>query len=379
MAIRKITYKIKSGRVKTKWGYEFKIKLLNGTIQRIRKYTFDTKAEAVEAQEVARFKKDETRQENITFEMVLKHFIDYKRGIAKPSTIGNYITMTTHFKPLLDKTFKELSSPFLLKYRNDLIGAGKSNYRINRIFTLLVSVFDHANTFFSIVSNTAKQIPHLREERRSERAVWTIEEFKKFIATFDTSDNHQLVYRSFFEFLFFSGCRRGEALALKVKDLDINNKSVRIDKNYIFIEHEKRGKRYQILETKTKDSDRNISLNNQLIERLKELIEYKKKCQGYNDGDCFLFGAFNNRPFSITGIGEVFRLHIRLAEVKYITLHCLRHSHASMLINNGIDPFIIAKRLGHASMSTTLSTYAHLYKNRDQIAVDKINELLDEQ
>lgn len=58
-----------------------------------------------------------------------------------------------------------------------------------------------------------------------------------------------------------------------------------------------------------------------------------------------------------------------------IRVHDLRHSHASMLINNGVDVYVVSNRLGHKNIMTTVNVYAHLYENRSTEAVDVINEL----
>jgi integrase len=59
-----------------------------------------------------------------------------------------------------------------------------------------------------------------------------------------------------------------------------------------------------------------------------------------------------------------------------ITLHALRHTHASQLIDAGVDVVTISKRLGHASPNITLQIYAHLFRKRDDKAADAINAAL---
>ena len=59
-----------------------------------------------------------------------------------------------------------------------------------------------------------------------------------------------------------------------------------------------------------------------------------------------------------------------------ITFHSLRHSHASQLIDGGVDVVTISKRLGHSNPNITLRTYAHLYRQRDDKAAEAINEAM---
>ena len=60
---------------------------------------------------------------------------------------------------------------------------------------------------------------------------------------------------------------------------------------------------------------------------------------------------------------------------KDLRLHDLRHSHASFLINNGVDVLLISKRLGHSNTAMTLNVYSHLYSNKENEAINIINKL----
>ena len=73
------------------------------------------------------------------------------------------------------------------------------------------------------------------------------------------------------------------------------------------------------------------------------------------------------------------RLHLNEAAeragVKKIRLHDLRHSHASLLIELGFQPLIVADRLGHENVKTTLETYAHLYPHKQSTVCERLEEL----
>ena len=61
--------------------------------------------------------------------------------------------------------------------------------------------------------------------------------------------------------------------------------------------------------------------------------------------------------------------------MKKIRIHDIRHSHASLLINQGCDALVIADRLGHEKVSTTLNTYSHLFPHKQQALVDNLEAL----
>ena len=70
-----------------------------------------------------------------------------------------------------------------------------------------------------------------------------------------------------------------------------------------------------------------------------------------------------------------FKKAIKASGVKNIRLHDLRHSHATILINNGINIVAVSKRLGHADIETTLKTYTHLLSDTNKELIDKINAI----
>lgn len=63
--------------------------------------------------------------------------------------------------------------------------------------------------------------------------------------------------------------------------------------------------------------------------------------------------------------------------LKHLRVHDLRHSHASMLINNGVDVYIVSKRLGHKNILTTINVYAHLYEERESEVLEVLDSLID--
>ena len=68
-------------------------------------------------------------------------------------------------------------------------------------------------------------------------------------------------------------------------------------------------------------------------------------------------------------------MYAQSANIKVIRIHDFRHSHASYLINEGINIQEIARRLGHADVSITVKTYAHLYPKESERALNALNKL----
>ena len=226
--------------------------------------------------------------------------------------------------------------------------SGLAPKTINETIGFVRSVFNFANTVYGL-PNPAIVLRNAKKAEKKEMQVWTPEEFQRFINSVD-----EPVYKIFFEFLYWTGCRRGEALALQQSDVSPEGE-VRITKS---IKHFKNG----FNPTKTGET-RTIKLDDMTFEHLKPLLDPKL--------GPFVFGA--ETSLSLSTIDKQFNAGIRKSGVKKIRLHDLRHSHATWLINNGANIVAVSKRLGHATIDQTLKTYTHLLQKTDDEMLKKIN------
>ena len=107
---------------------------------------------------------------------------------------------------------------------------------------------------------------------------------------------------------------------------------------------------------------RSVALDDVTWDHLQPLLE--------TDGS-YLFGGLTGLPPET--ITRKFKKAIAESGVKRITVHSLRHSHASWLINNGVNILAVSKRLGHKDVSTTLRVYTHLLEQTDNDMMGKLN------
>lgn len=192
---------------------------------------------------------------------------------------------------------------------------------------------------------------------------WTIEEYKIFIKQVD-----QKIYKVLFQFLYFTGCRLGEALALNFNDFTDN--CIRINKT--ISKESINGKRI-ITTPKTKKSIRSIRIDEYLCTKLNSLKEYYIEKYGYFNSNLFIFGY--DKPLSPTTIERKKNYYCDKANVRQIRLHDFRHSHATLLLNQKISIMAISKRLGHADCSTTLNVYAHMLPDEEKRVITTLETL----
>lgn len=170
------------------------------------------------------------------------------------------------------------------------------------------------------------------------------------------------------------GLRRGELLALRWANVDLEQKVIVVRE---VLQETSRG--VAVKDTaKTKAGRRNVTLPGIVISvlrdvRRQQLEERLAMGLGKMPDDALVFPARDGGPTRPTNLSSGWADVAKAIGLPGITWHAPRHTHASMLIDAGIDIVKVAKRLGHADPSVTLRVYAHLFQRRD----DKSAEAID--
>ncbi|MCM1296485.1 MAG: site-specific integrase [Muribaculaceae bacterium] len=120
-----------------------------------------------------------------------------------------------------------------------------------------------------------------------------------------------------------------------------------------------------ITQPKTPKSNRVIKINNKLSDCLKEYMGMRYELKA----DDRLF------PHTKYFLAHEMEKACQASGVKKIRVHDIRHSHASLLIELGFSPLLIAERLGHEKVQTTLDTYSNLYPNKQIEVVNKLDDI----
>lgn len=153
-----------------------------------------------------------------------------------------------------------------------------------------------------------------------------------------------------------TGMRFSEALALTPKDFDFSHQSLIVDKTW---DYKGDG---GFLPTKNKSSVRKIQLDWQTIIKFSELIKDLPE-----DKPIFV----NGRVFNST-VNGVLERYCKKLGIPVISIHGLRHTHASLLLFAGVSIASVARRLGHASMTTTQKTYIHIIQEMENKDIDLV-------
>lgn len=173
-------------------------------------------------------------------------------------------------------------------------------------------------------------------------------------------------WRTLTHLLLITGCRRGEILGLKWKEIDYENNRIHICNNVLYTPE------HGVYEDtpKTKTSIRYISVPAETMQLLKQYELWQKKERlrlgSYYQNQDFVFAQDNGKPLHPDSVGRWLNRFSKRHNLPHINPHAFRHTMASMLYYNGVDSVSISKRLGHAQVSTTSDIYAHVIEQADK-------------
>lgn len=235
----------------------------------------------------------------------------------------------------------EITPAKIRKWQGEMMQKGFKPTYLKTINNQLSAVMNYAVNFYDLKSNPCRKAGSMGKAKADERPFWTLEEFNRFLDA--VSNKHESWLG--FQILFWTGIRVGELLALKVEDIDFEEKTIRIDESYTRL-----GKKDIISSPKTESSVRTVNIHDELAECIEEYIANMYRPRPNSR----LFEGRTKWYFK----NEMDR-GIKESGVKKISVHCLRHSHATMLVNLGFSAYEIAQRLGHGRVSTTIETYCH--------------------
>lgn len=258
-----------------------------------------------------------------------------------------------------------------LNGKNRLNGNALSRKTIVHHLNFISDVFSYAIKMDMLSDNPCRNVTVPKGESK-EKEIYTIDELAQIFELLDR-DDVPIKFRAFFKLAVYSGFRRGELLGLEWKDIDWENNliSVRRTSNYTA----ERGTYTDT--TKTKKSKRTLKFPDYVMNMLRELKEEQDKEQNelgnkwtYTDR---LFTQWDGKPMGNNSPYYWVKRFCKRNNLRFCDLHSLRHLHASLLINAGVDVVAVSGDMGHSCVGTTSNIYCHMFqearaKNSEVIA-----------
>lgn len=337
-----------------KWLIQYRYTDWQGNRKKSTKRGFDTKREAEEW--LRQFLVNQQANFKICFADFLKiYYADMETRLRENTMRTKKYIIDLKVLPYFGKLkINEIKVPDIRRWQNELIQQGYSATYLKTINNQLATIFNYAVKYYDLPNNPCRKAGSIGKSKADEMQFWTHEEFSSFI---DSIMNKHQSYMAFMT-LYWTGMRLGELLALTIGDVDFEKCTISISKSY-----QRLSGKDIITEPKTPKSKRIITIPQFLAIDLQDYI------RGIYEPES------NDRLFPITKyyLEHEMQRGIKESGVKHIRIHDLRHSHSLMLIEMGFSPLEIADRLGHEKIETTLNTYSHLYPNKQEKLVERLD------
>ena len=341
-----------------KWFAKFYYTNWQGIKKQKWKRGFATKKEALGFERD--FLEKQSANPDMTFQNLYEIYMEDMAARLKQSTLlTKKAVLQTHILPFFgSKPINEIKASDVRRWQAKLMSS-PNNYSqtyLKKINTELNSIINYAKRFYDLNTNPCGKAGTIGKAKAEEMDYWTYDEY---IAFREGVKDKPLSYICF-EVLYWTGMREGELLALSPADIDLDNKTISINRTYQRIE----GKDV-FTSPKTRKSKRKIPIPDFLCQELSDYIQSRYML----DADERLF------PVTKSYLSHEMIRGCKNTDVKKIRIHDIRHSHASLLINQGCDALMLADRLGHEKVSTTLNTYSHLFPHKQQELVHSLESL----
>ena len=341
-----------------KWFAKFYYTNWQGIKKQKWKRGFATKKEALGFERD--FLEKQSANPDMTFQNLYEIYMEDMAARLKQSTLLTKKTvLQTHILPFFgNKPINEIKASDVRRWQAKLMSS-PNNYSqtyLKKINTELNSIINYAKRFYDLNTNPCGKAGTNGKAKAEEMDYWT---YNEYIAFREGVKDKPLSYICF-EVLYWTGMREGELLALSHTDIDFDNKLISINRTYQRI-----GGKDVFTSPKTRKSKRKIPIPDFLCQELSDYIQSRYML----DADERLF------PITKSYLSHEMIRGCKNTGVKKIRIHDIRHSHASLLINQGCDALMLADRLGHEKVSTTLNTYSHLFPHKQQELVHSLESL----
>lgn len=315
---------------------------------------------------------------NIRFDLVAEEYFENLKKYSKPSTVYTYRQdYEKHILPHFEKKYiNKINISNIREWAQNLESLNLTVDYMNKISNILKKIFDYSIKNYGLEINPISLFGRFKRKNNDiidddKRLRYiTLIEFNQFISTIDDE-----LWKAFFLTAYYTGCRKGELLALTWEDVDFNSNEIKINKTLCT---KNKGKAI-ITSTKT-NKNRKIKMSKTLKECL---YSYKLNQIKYKDysNNWFVFGG----PVYLapTTIDRHKETYFKLAGVNEITMHEFRHSHVSLLINEYIKSgqtdtakffLMLSDRMGH-TIDVMQKTYMHLFPTVQNEIVNLLDNL----
>jgi len=314
-------------------------------------------------------------------EYLIREWLPAVKATIRPSTYNSYVQhVECHVVPHIGTVkLQKLSGSQVNALYAKLAESGRKDGKkglspmtIHHVHSCLHKACKDAVRWGHISRNPldAADPPRKKGDGTKEMRTWTKEQLKAFLEAMKDERLSPLWHT-----VAMSGMRRGEALGLRWRDVDLENARLSVRRALIPINRE-----VVVSEPKTAKGRRVIALDPGTVEVLKgqaacQLGEQQEWDDAWVETG-LVFTQENGVALDPESVSRYFRQAVKQSMLPQIRLHDLRHTHATLALQAGVHPKVVSERLGHATVSITLDTYSHAIPAMQEEAAEMIAELV---
>lgn len=358
-----------------KWEYRIRyVDKTTGKKREISKGGFDSKKEATfhanERERQLFHGMDANTKKTLLSEYLIEWLETYKKGKVGQSTyILHKSNINKHIIPYFQNIkLADINKIEYQKFINHLINKGYSKRTVKIIHSTMSNSIKRAIDLEMIYKDFTNGIliaaDRFNQHSKKENYL-TKEQVSKLLSA---AHKDKILYYTFIYTLVETGMRKGEATALEWDtNIDLDNKMIHIDRTINYHAYTPIGQKNNndlIGKTKTYDSVRSITISDRLVTVLKTFKTYQNECKlklgaKYDKTFDFVFTT-TGKPLTKSTLKNVLDRILKNAELHQISVHGLRHTHAVLLLEAGVEMKYIQERLGHKSIEITSDIYSHV-------------------
>lgn len=330
----------------------------------------------------------------LTFHAVITEWYNLhtKTSGIKPTTLQNHKILINHLKDSINKDvlLYKIDHAYMQNLVIKLFDNHSSKVSI-RVLNMFVRIIKYADSHFKTnlktefdtitIPKKPKTIEEIEKEKKKQfnyLEMNTVLEIRDTILNSKYNNKRmKFLVASIIELQALTGLRIGEVQALKVEDIDLQNKTLSVNGTIHWLKNDE-GYGYKDT-AKTIGSHRTISLNKRSCDILKSvLLEHKAMARWvdkYKDRG-FIFTTTGGNPIYSHKINRLLAMAAKSLNLdKHITTHTFRHTHISLLVEMNISLKAIMKRVGHTDEQTTIKVYTHVTEKMDKLLIEKLENI----
>lgn len=267
---------------------------------------------------------------------------------------------------------KDLRPDQIQSFYDRLKDEGRSPHAIHVVHKVLRVALNHAVKLGTLGLNPCKGVTSPKPQQ-AEMKFYDQEQVKEFLTTAETYGDR---FYPLYYLAIHTGMRQGELLGLKWEDIDWERRSLKVKRQ---VRHFKHGE-YKFSKPKSKSGSRTIILGLKVVSVLQAHQINQNRLitdvgEDWVDLD-LVFASNMGTPVTASNLRRSFRKIINLSGLPKIRFHDLRHTAASLMLNNGIPILVASRRLGHSKPSMTMDVYGHIIPNKEEEAADLMDNLI---